>query len=96
LPAEPEVIEDQKNPQQGDQQKKRKTCDEVSIENGTGANITDPYLQGYAEYESDSEEEGVFQDQLSPPGRISGNNTRGVEQNQEKSESRGAFPKRDF
>jgi hypothetical protein len=35
-----------------------------------GADIADPYLQGYADYDRECKEEGVFQEQLSPQGRI--------------------------
>jgi len=44
-------------------------------------------LQGNADYESESKEEGVFQEQLSPHGRIFDKNSKRGEQNQVESES---------
>jgi len=76
LSQEPQEIENHDNPQQGDQQKQGKTNNQVSIQNGTGARITDPYLQRYADYDRESKEEGVFQEQLSPQGRIFDKNSR--------------------
>ena len=46
LPPEPQVIENQKKPQHGDNQKQRKPNDQFSFQDGAGADIADPYLQG--------------------------------------------------
>jgi len=47
-----------------------------------GADIANPDLQGYADYDGESKEEGVFPEQLSPQGWIFDKNSRREIQNQ--------------